>query len=235
MEYKYVLLTGQEGEVEWQPGSNLVLEATAGAEPIVLSDAWEETQSEPTAEVGVQPAELEVPPAEPEAPSAELEVPPAEPEVPSAEPVVQSAEREVPIDEPVVLQIDEPVVQSAESEVQSADESDTGGWELFSSDDEVSTPGDAVANVAASATVGALNAGVKAAHAVEGGLDAISPFNNSSSSEANGVVESQEETPTAVEIPVLDAVLAAAAEPAAPAKEVRGKGQKKKKTTSSDA
>ncbi|KAG0617394.1 hypothetical protein M758_5G187000 [Ceratodon purpureus] len=169
-EYKYVL-SGQEGEVEWQPGSNLVLEATAGAGSLVVSEPWEGAQPEPT---------------------AELEVQPAEPEVQHAEPELQPAE---------------PVVQSAET--------DTRDWETVSDDAEASSPADALADAAASAAVGALNAGVKAAKALEGGLDAVS---DSPNRETNGVAESKkEETPTAVEIPVVDAALAAAAAPTAPA------------------
>lgn len=172
-EYKYVL--SGLGEVEWQPGSNLVLEAIAGAGSLVVSEPWEEAQPEPT---------------------AELEVQPAEPEVRSAE-------------------------------------SDTRDWETVSGDAEVSTPADALADAAASAAVGVLNAGVKAATALEGGLDAVS---DSPNRETNGVAESKkEDTPTAVEIPVVDAALAAAAAPAAPAEEVRGESKKTKKTTSSDA
>ena len=124
------------------------------------------------------------------------------------------------------LQPAEPEVQPAEPEVQSA-KSGTRGWETVSGDPEVKTPADALADAAASAAVGALNAGVKAATALEGGLDALS---DSPNRETNGVAESKEETPTAVEIPVVDAALAAAA-----AEEVRGESKKKKRTTSSDA
>jgi hypothetical protein len=173
-EYKYVL-SGQEGEVDWQPGLNHVLEVAAGAGSLVVSEPWEESQPEPTAELEVQPAE--------------------------------------------------PEVQSAES--------DTRDWETVSGDAEVSTPADALADAAATAAVGALNAGVKAATALEGGLDALS---DSPNRETNGVAESKkEETPTAVEIPVVDAALTAASAPAAPAEEVRGESKKTKKTTSNDA
>jgi hypothetical protein len=123
-------------------------------------------------------------------------------------------------------------VQPAEPEVQNA-ESVTRDWETVSGDAEISTPADALANAAASAAVGALNAGVKAATALEGGLDALS---DSPNRETNGVADSKkDETPTAVEIPVVDAALAATAAPVEPAEEVRGESKKKKKTTSSDA
>lgn len=181
IEYKYVL-SGQKGEVEWQPGSNHILETTAGAGSLVVSEPWEEPQAEPRAELEVQPTEPEVQPAEPE-------------------------------------------VQNAESV--------TRDWETVSGDAEISTPADALANAAASAAVGALNAGVKAATALEGGLDALS---DSPNRETNGVADSKkDETPTAVEIPVVDAALAATAVPAEPAEEVRGESKQKKKTTSSDA
>lgn len=120
---------------------------------------------------------------------------------------------------------------TAELEVQPA-ETDSG-WGTDSGDAEVRTPADALADAAATAVVGALSAGVKAATALEGGLDALS---DSPNRETNGVAESKkEETPTAVEIPVIDAALAATAAPAAPAEEVRGESKKTKKTTSSDA
>uniref|UniRef100_A0A7I4B3M3 CBM20 domain-containing protein n=1 Tax=Physcomitrium patens TaxID=3218 RepID=A0A7I4B3M3_PHYPA len=41
IEYKYILISGEEGEVEWQPGSNHVLETVTGAPSLVLSPPWE--------------------------------------------------------------------------------------------------------------------------------------------------------------------------------------------------
>ena len=101
-------------------------------------------------------------------------------------------------------------------------------------EEEVSSPLDAVADAAASATVGALNASVKAATALEGGI-AATPLRNILSKESNeneNVVAGDEEgipTATAVEIPVIDAALAATAE------EVRGESKETEEATSNDA
>jgi hypothetical protein len=101
-------------------------------------------------------------------------------------------------------------------------------------EEEVSSPLDAVADAAASATVGALNASVKAATALEGGI-AATPLRNILSKESNeneNVVAEDEEgipTATAVEIPVIDAALAATAD------EVRGESKETEETTSNEA
>ncbi|XP_073390959.1 uncharacterized protein [Physcomitrium patens] len=139
IEYKYILVSDQEETVEWQPGSNGVLETVAGAGPLLLSEPWEEPQPESIDDVDAQPA----------------------------------------------------------------------GEEPVSDDIEASSPADAVADVVASAAAGALNAGLTAAKAVEGTVDSVS-----SNGKTNGVADKKEGASTGVEIPVVDAALAATAEPA---------------------
>jgi hypothetical protein len=83
------------------------------------------------------------------------------------------------------------------------------GEEPVSDDIEASSPADAVADVVASAAAGALNAGLTAAKSVGGTLDSVS-----SNGKTNRVSDKKEGASTGVEIPVVDAALAATAEPA---------------------
>lgn len=112
-----------------------------------------------------------------------------------------------------LMQPDEPALHDGESGVEGS---------------EVSTPGDALADAAASAAMGMLNTGVKAAAALEGGIGAALPAGESDR-EMNGVAREKEETPTAVEVPVISAAVATAAE------EVRGESTETEETTSNDS